>query len=161
MPAYCIDPRAAAGAPGEVHSTQLNSVGSVREFSDGYYIYLAGATSMAAGDWVVFDVGTYTAVRMTTSTRGSAAVATAAVDAATKWGWFGYIGSFTTNCLSATLSNGPLFATATAGFAEDVVTKNFQIKEAIPRGAPVTSTGGGSQTVLINRAWVGSYDESV
>ncbi len=163
--AYCIDPRGAAGSPGEVHSTQLNTVGVVREFSDGQYIYLAGATSTVAGDFVVFTPPTFAGVRLTTALKGSVAIATGAVDAATKWGWYGYIGAFTANCLSATLSvgstTGYLFATGTAGSGEDVVTKNAQIKGAVVTGAPVTSTGGGSQTVVINRPYVGSYDESV
>jgi hypothetical protein len=160
MAAYCIDPRGAAGAPGEVHSTQLNTVGVVREFSDGHYIYLAGVTGTVSGDFICFKPGVYTTARLTTGMRGNVAIATAAVDATTKWGWFGYVGSFAANCLSATLSNGFLFATATAGSAEDALIKNEQIRGATATGAPVTTTGGGSQTVVIDRPTVGNSSES-
>jgi hypothetical protein len=160
MTAYCIDARPAAGAPGEVHDTQLNPLGAVREFSDGFYIYLQGVVSTVSGDFVSFKPGVYTTARLTTGQRGGVAIATAAV-VASKYGWYGYIGSFTANCLSATLSNGYLYATATAGSAEDLLTKNEQIKEATAIGAPVTTTGGGAQTVSLNRASIGSYDESV
>lgn len=159
--AYCIDPRGAAGEPGEVHATQLNTVGVTREFSNGWYIYLAGVANMVAGNFVCYKPGVYTTALLTTAMRGDVAIATAAVDATTKWGWFGYIGSFTATCLSATLSNVPIYATATAGSAEDVLTKNEQIEGAFATGAPVTSTGGGSQVVAVNRATVGNYSESV
>lgn len=161
MAAYCTDSRPASGAPGEVHATQLNEIGAVRQFSDGFYIYLAGVASTVSGDWICFKPGVYTGARLTTAMKGDVCVATAAVDAATKWGWYGYIGSFTANCLSATLSNGYLYATATAGSAEDLLIKNELIRGATAIGAPVTSTGGGSQLVAIDRAGVGNYIESV
>ena len=157
--AYCIDARPSAGVPGEIHTTQLNTVGIVREFSDGWYIYLSGVASTVSGDWVCFKTGVYTTARLTTAMRGGVALATAAV-VASNWGWYGYIGTFTANCLSASLSNGYLYATATAGSAEDLLIKNEQIKGATATGAPVTATGGGAQTVSINRSEVGSYDES-
>ncbi len=159
--AYFVDALTASGIPGEVHASQLNELGSVRTASDGnLYIYLKGITSTAAGDWVNFKAGVWATARLTTAMRGGVAIATAAVDATTKYGWYGYVGTFTSNCLSASLSNVPLYATGTAGSAEDLLTKNEQIKGAFATGAPVTSTGGGSQVVSINKPTVGSYDES-
>ena len=157
--AYCIDARPASGAPGEIHTAKQNDLGAVREFSDGWYIYLAGVASTVAGDWVSFKQGVFNSARLTTAQRGGVALATAAV-VASNWGWYGYIGSFSSNCLSATLSNGYLYATATAGSAEDLLIKNEQIKNASATGAPVTATGGGAQIATVNRAFIGSYDES-
>lgn len=160
--AVCVDPAGGAGATGEVHTSKLNDLGLVRLFSDGnYYIYLAGVGSTAVGDWVNFKHGVWTTARLTTAMRGGVAIASAAVTAATNYGWYGYIGSFTSNCLSATLSNQYLYATATAGSAEDLLIKNELISNATATGAPVTSTGGGSQVVSISRAAVGNYIESV
>jgi hypothetical protein len=158
--AYCVDASPTAGIPGEVHTTKLNELGVVRLFSDGFhYIYLQGIGSTVAGDWVCFKTGTWVTARLTTAMKGGVAIATAATIAST-YGWYGYVGNFTSNCLSATLSNGYLYATGTAGSAEDLITKNEQIKGAVSMAAPVTSTGGGSQLVSINRSEVGSYDES-
>ena len=164
MAYYCVDSRPASGVPGEVHSAKQNDLGAIREFSDGTtiyrYIYLQGVASTVAGDWVCFKPGVYTTARLTTAMRGGVAIASAAI-VASSYGWYGYEGTFTSNCLSATLSNGYLYATATAGSAEDLLTKNELIANATATGAPVTSTGGGSQVVAINRATVGNYIESV
>jgi hypothetical protein len=101
---YCVDGRPAAGIPGEVHTTQLNQLGAVREFSvDGVamsFIYLSGLTSTATGEWVVFDPGTYTTTRLATTSKGQC-------------------------------------------------------------GAAPTTTGGAGQATIIDRPFIGSYDESV
>lgn len=160
----CIDPRPAAGIPTEVHTTQLNSLGATREFAvDGVpmtFIYLSGLTSTADGEYVVYDPGTYSTTRLATTSRGQIAVSHGAVDAATKWGWYGIIGSFGAFNLSATTSNTPLYASGTAGAGTSVLTKNAQIKRAVSRAAPVTTTGGGKQATSIDRPYIGSYDES-
>ncbi len=162
---YCIDSKPAAGVPGEVHTTQQNSLGATREFSvDGVpmtYIYLSGLTSTAAGEWVAFDPGTYATTRLATTSKGSCAIASAAVDAATKWGWYGFAGSFAAFNLSATLSNNYVFASGTAGAGTSAVTKNAQVKKAVTRGTITTTTGGAVQTCVIDRPFIGSYDESV
>lgn len=162
---FSVDPRPAAGLPTEVHTTQMNQLGAVREFSvDGVvmtYIYLSGLTSTAAGEWVAYDPGTYATTRLATTSRGQCAISTAAVDAATKWGWYGIIGSFASFNLSATLSNVPLYASGTAGAGTSTLTKNAQIKRAFARGAPPTATGGATQTCVMDRPFIGSYDESV
>ncbi len=162
---YCIDPRASAGIPGEVHSTKLNDLGSVREFSvDGVpmtFVYLSGLTSTATGEWVVYDPGTFATTRLATTSKGQCAIATAAVDAATKWGWYGMIGSFAAFNLSATLSNNAVYASGTAGAGTSTITKNAQVKKAVTRGTITTTTGGAVQTCVIDRPFIGSYDESV
>jgi hypothetical protein len=84
---------AAVGAPGEIHTTQKNVVGMECEFSDGNrYVYLPGITSTVAGSWVTINqasgpTGATTALLTVTAT-GPVAIATAAVDASTKWGWY-------------------------------------------------------------------------
>lgn len=159
MPAYCIDSRPASGAPGEVHDTQQNALGAVREFSDGFYIYLQGVVSTVAGNWALYKSGVYTTALLTTGMRGNVAIASAAI-VANKFGWYGVRGAFTATNLSASLSNGYLYATGTAGSAEDALTKNEQIQGATATGAPVTTTGGGAQTVAIDFPKVGMNDES-
>ncbi len=159
--AYCIDPRGAAGLPGEVHTVQLNTLGATREFDTGIHIYLSGLTSTATGEYVVYDSGTFTTTRLATTSKGSVAIATAAIDAATKFGWYGIVGSYAAFNLSATLSNNYVYASGTAGAGTSTLTKNAQVKRAITRGAAPTTTGGATQTTIIDRPYIGSYDESV
>lgn len=158
---YCVDTRPSAGIPGEVHSTQQNQVGAIREFSvDGVimsYIYLSGVASTAANDWVVFD-NAYATQRLTsTITKGGVAIASAATVANT-WGWYGYVGSFTATCESSILSNAYCFAMATAGRVDDAVIKNVQIQNAVTKTAGVA---GATATVQIHRPWLGTYAETV
>jgi hypothetical protein len=96
--AYAVGPyTTAAGVPGEVHATQLNPVGAECQFVTtddelGTYIYLPGVASTVAGSWVTFPSPTglaaCTTVLLTVTATGPVAIATAAVDAATKWGWY-------------------------------------------------------------------------
>lgn len=96
--AYSVGPyQSAAGLPGEVHATQLNPVGAECQFVTtddelGTYVYLPGVASTVAGSWVTISppaglAGAVTAL-LTVSATGPVAIATAAVDAATKWGWY-------------------------------------------------------------------------
>lgn len=156
--AYIVDPSGGAGSHDDVHTSQLNPLGAVRMFSDGNsYIYLKGATSMAANNWVTFREGEFTAIRMVAGAKGSCAVAMAAVDASTKYGWFGFVGSFTATADSTIVSNAHCFATGTASQCDDAVVKNDQIKNA-----RTTTAGAAAKTVTvsINRPYLGSYDES-
>lgn len=119
--AFFVGKAVAGYDPTDVHTEALNALGTeVDDNSGNRYIYLKGATSMVAGDLVTFD-STFTAVRATTTgpTRGSVAVAMAAVDAATKWGWFLIKGAYATANV-ATHSSGSglgLFLSATTGRA--------------------------------------------
>lgn len=162
---YSVDPRPASGIPGEVHTTKQNDLGAERVFFvDGVpmtFIYLSGLTSTAANEWVCYDPGTFTTTRLATTSKGQCAIATAAVDASTKWGWYCIIGSFGAFNLSATLSNNAVYASGTAGAGTSAITKNAQVKKAVTRGAAPTTTGGAAQTTVIDRPYIGSYDESV
>lgn len=95
--AYAVGPyQTAAGAPGEVHDTQLNPLGALCQFvtSDdevGEYIYLPGVASTLAGSWVTFNpAGGMTAVTtalLTATATGPVAIASAAI-VANKFGWY-------------------------------------------------------------------------
>lgn len=154
--AYCVDTSPAVGASDVVHTTQRNPLGAVRLFSDGnYYIYLKGATSVAANDWVTYIEGTWTAIRLVAGAKGSVALAQAAVDTATEYGWFGVVGSFTGACESSMLSNAYCYAAGTAE-VDDTIVKNDQIKGA----RTATAASANTCTVAVNRPYIGSNDES-
>jgi hypothetical protein len=158
--AYSIDSSPAAGAHNEVHATQLNPLGAVREFSDGnFYIYLKGVTSCADGSMVVFQPGVWTAILIATGVKGSVAIANAVVDASTKYGWFTYVGQDVGISRSAIASNVPLYAGGVAGSPDDAAVKGDQIMNCIARNA--AAADGGSVILQLDRAFIGMNNESV
>lgn len=157
--AYCVDSSPAVGEPGEVHSSQKNPLGAVRLFSDGNsYIYLKGVTSCVDGSMVIFQPGVWTAVLAATGVKGSVAIATAAVDAATEFGWFTYIGQDVGISQTAVTSNTPLFIGGVSGAISTTAVKGDQIMNAVARNAGAAD--GGSVVVQLNRAFVGVSNES-
>lgn len=157
--AYFLDAAGAVGRPGDVHTSQKNDLGAVRKASDGNeYIYLKGATGVVDGDFVVYKPGIFTAVRLVAGQRGSVAIATGAVNAATSFGWFTISGSDTANVQSTVVSNANLYATASAGLAHSTIVKNDQIKGAVTLAA---ASAAQAALVALDRPFVGSYDESV
>lgn len=158
--AYCVDAQPGVGAHDEVHASQLNELGAVRLFSDrNYYIYLKGVASVVDGDVVVFQPGVWTAVRLATTVKGQVAIAQAAVDAATEYGWFLYIGSDTITVRTASTSNTALFAGGVTGFVSTTAVKGDQILNAWIRNA--AAADGGSALIQIDRASIGMSNESV
>lgn len=157
--AYCVDGAPGVGEHNEVHSTQQNALGALRKFSDGNsYIYLKGVTSCADGSVVVFQPGVWTAVLVATTVKGSVAIAQAAVDAATKYGWFLFIGQDTITVRSAVASNVALFAGGVAGYVDDAAVKGDQILNAMVRNA--AGADGGSAVIQVDRAFIGPSNES-
>lgn len=157
--AYFVDSSPSAGLPGEVHTSQLNDLGAVRTYSDGSeYIYLKGVSGVTAGMAVIYQPVTFAAVLVATGLKGSVAIATAAVDAATEYGWFLIVGQYSTPAAlgSAIASNVPLYIGGVAGQIDDTAVKGDQIMNALVRNA-----AGGSAILQVNRAFVGHNNESV
>lgn len=158
--AYCVDASPAVGEHNEVHTEQKNPLGAVRRFSDGNsYIYLKGVTNCADGSMVVFQPGVWTAILIASGVKGSVAIANGAVDAATKFGWFTFIGQDVGIARSAIASNTALFAGGVAGSPDDVAVKGDQIINAMSRNA--AAGGGDSVIIQLDRAFIGMSNESV
>ena len=156
--AYCVDSSPAVGIDTDVHTSLKNKLGSVREFSDGnHYIYLKGATSVADGSTVIFKPGVWTAQLAATGLKGGVAIARAAVDASTKYGWFLYIGSDVIVAGSAMTSNTALFIGGVSGNIDDTAVKGDQIFNAFLSNAPAATT---SAAIHLDRAFVGASNES-
>ena len=157
--AFCVDSSPAVGNSDDVHTSQQNALGMVREFSDGNsYIYLKGVTSCADGSVVVFQEGVWTAVLIATGLKGSIAIAQAAIDAATKFGWFLYIGQDVITVRTAVTSNVALFAGGVAGYVDITAVKGDQITGMFIRNA--AAAAGGSAVVQVSRARIGMSNES-
>lgn len=104
----------------DVWTTKRFRLGTRKWSVDGKcFVYLKGVASVVAEDLVIYD-DAYTAVRSVDGgdKAGACAVAMAAVDAATKFGWFQIYGPGTVD--SATVAaDKQLYLTSTAGRVDD------------------------------------------
>jgi hypothetical protein len=101
----------------------------------------------------------WTAVLVASGVKGSIAIATAAVDASTEFGWFTYIGQDVGISRSAVTSNTALFAGAVSGSLSSTAVKGDQIMNAWARNAGAAD--GGSVIIQLDRAFIGPSNESV
>ena len=136
---------ATIGRPGDVHTTLQNPLGTEAKSTDGYwYRYMQGVASLAAGDFVRYD-GVNVTTRTTTTgpTSGRQAIATGAVDATTKYGWFPVDGKYATANV-ATHSSGlgkALFGSGTAGRLTTTPATEATVVGAFSDGDSVSNVG--------------------
>jgi hypothetical protein len=106
-------------------TTQNHPLGTIVRTVDptlgaGEHIYLKGVASTAIGDWVIYSPVLGTTVRATANSNGPLAIAMAACDTTTKYGWYQISGVAKANGLtSITHSSGFLWLTGTAGSVDD------------------------------------------
>lgn len=131
-----------------VHTTQKHAVGSIYHNGANEYIYLKGVASTALGSWVTYDELGVTTL-LAANAIGPVAIAQAATVANT-WGWYLIDGSCSAKVSTGFADNGNLYATATAGEADDAVVAGDRIKCAIGRSA----ISGGLATVQVNRPYM-------
>jgi hypothetical protein len=151
MPGF-IGPMATVGRPGEVHTSALNPLGTEAVSTEGYvYKYLKGVASTVAGDFVRYDGAGATALCTTTGpTSGPIAIATAAVDSTSEYGWYLIDGRYAAANV-ATHSAGAgkaLFASGTAGRATSTPATEATIVNAFSDGNSASNLG----PVIVRRA---------
>lgn len=118
-----------------VDATQKFRLGTkVKDIQNNEYIYLKGVASVVAGTWVTFDEAHVT-TRAVADAQGRVAVAKAAVDATTEFGWFQIYGSVQGKALTAFADNGKVYLTATAGSVDDTDAAGDAVIGAIGRSA--------------------------
>lgn len=128
----------------DVDTSALMRVGErVQDESGNEYIYLQGVASCAAGSWVTYDEAGVTTL-LAANAIGPVAVAMAATVAST-YGWFKIFGTATAKVAASFADNGHLYATATAGTADDAVVSGDRVKCALGRSAE----SSGSATVQL------------
>lgn len=112
-------PMAVNGLTTDVDTTQRNPLGT-RAFDNvgNEYIYMQGVASCVAGSVVTFDEAHVTTLAVANA-KGRVAVAMAAVDATTEYGWFCIYGKAAAKVLAAFADNGSVYLTATAGSVDD------------------------------------------
>lgn len=125
----------------DVHTSQRNPIG-LRAFDQigNEFVYMQGVASVVLGTWVVYDE-LFITTRLVANGLGAVAIARAAVDATTSFGWFCIFGSTTGLCLANYADNAKVWATATAGSVDDADVAVDLIDGAIGRSARSASTG--------------------
>jgi len=125
-----------------VPAGELTSVDTVAKYpmltqakgSDGNtYIYLTGVASTAAGSFVTYDELGITSL-LAANAIGPVAIAVAATVAST-YGWYCIEGSVQGLVAASFADNGLVYATATAGTADDAVVAGDRVKNALGRSA--------------------------
>lgn len=138
-----LDPKMRAQAINAVTTAQLHPLGTrVRAVDrganlngEGEFIYLAGVSSCAVGSWVTYAADNWTATLLAANAIAPVGVAMAAVDAATKYGWFQVWGKAVGLALSGYLDNALVYATSTAGSVDDAVVSGDRVKCALGASA--------------------------
>lgn len=127
----------------DVHAVKKYRLGTRKKVVNGNeYMYLKGVTSCADGSWVTI-AASYTAVLAVADAQGMVAVANAAVDSSSKYGWFTIYGEETALCLSSfDGTNGAgVYLTSTPGSVDDADVAGDAIYGVIGLTDRSTTTG--------------------
>ena len=144
---------AVVGPLTRIDDEALNPLGTRRIEQDGKeYIYLQGAASVVATDWVTYDEA-FLAARLAAAAVGPVAVALAAV-VANKFGWFQIAGAVSANSVDDNADNGKVFATASGGRTDDTAVAGDQVINAIYRSVAASNVA----TVQLSYPFIGVTD---
>lgn len=119
----------------------------------GEFIYLKGVSSTAIGSWVTYNGDDMTTTLLAANAIGPVAVATAAVTAATSYGWYQITGKAIGKALSGYVDNALVYATSTAGSVDDAVVSGDRVKNALGASA-LDAPGTGLAEFEIQRPWM-------
>lgn len=138
--AFFVTP--AVGPIDGVHSTQAHTLGTrARDNEGNEYIYLQGVASCLAGSVVTYDEAHVTTLAIANA-KGRVAVAMAAVDATTEFGWFGIFGKHAAKVAASFADNGNVFLTATGGTVDDADVAGDAVIGMVGRAAINTPSTG-------------------
>jgi hypothetical protein len=146
----------------ETSTTKNHPLGTIVKAADPTYgeaefVYLTGVASTAAGAWVTYDVDGASAL-LVASAVGPVAIAMSA-NVASQYGWYMIHGKHNAALCWGSLalaSNAILYATASAGLADDAVVSGDVIVNAKVDAAK--TTGGSTVAVEIYRPFVTNVD---
>jgi len=138
----------------EVHSSRKYRLGTRKFAANGnQYIYLKGVASTIAGAWVSFDELFASALADTDTAAtvlGFLAIAQAAVDSTTEFGWYLVSGSGSAGAATVA-DNAKVFVSAAAGVCDDTGTAGLQVVGAVWRSTDTAALA----TVQIHNPFVG------
>lgn len=124
-----------------VHTTKRFRLGTEKtDIAGNKYVYLAGVSSLAAGDWVSFNASNFTAVRLAANAIGKVGVSMSANTSATNYSWFQVYGKNTiAKSDSGVVSGAALYIDATTGRADDTVVAGDLIAGAFAASADTSN----------------------
>ena len=126
----------------EVHDSKKFRLGTrVKDRAGNEFIYLQGVGSTLANSWVSFDEA-HVSTLAVANAKGRVAIAGAAVDATTEYGWYCIYGKFAGKALAAFADNGSVYLTATAGSVDDADVAGDAVLNAWGRSALDTPSTG-------------------
>ena len=132
---------ASTGLITDVDTAQRNPVGvSAWDNAGNEYIYMQGVASVVRGTWVTYDE-LFITTRLSANGLGMVAIARAAIDATTSFGWWGVRGLHSGVCLASYADNSKVWATSTAGSVDDADVAVDLIVNAVGRSARDATTG--------------------
>lgn len=144
-------PQVFSGDTTIVDTAKKHALGTRASDKDGNeYIYMAGASSTVLGSWVTYDED-YATTLLAANAVGPVAVAMAATDATTDYGWYCIWGECTGDFSANVGDNTAVGYETAAGHAGDGHAAGDQIAGAVIRGAVTTA---GTQTVQLNYPFV-------
>lgn len=103
--------------------------------ADGHseYIYLQGVASTIAGSVVTYDEAGVTTL-IAANAIGPVAIATAATNSTSEYGWYLICGTQSASCDSGVADNAKVYIDGTAGRVDDTVVTGDQVVGAVFRG---------------------------
>lgn len=110
-------------------------------YGAGEFIYLKGLASTAVGSWVTYNPDDFSTTLLAANAIGPVAVAMAAT-VANEYGWYQIQGKAVAKVLTGFVDNANVYATATAGSADDAVVAGDRVKGAVGASAIGTPSAG-------------------
>jgi hypothetical protein len=129
-------------SPGVASATKQHALGTILPTDDAVYgagecVYLQAGATMARGSWVTYDMDGGTAALLAANAIGPVAVSLGVV-ASGEYAWFQISGKAVGLVAAGFADNGNVYATATAGTADDAVVAGDRVKSA--KGASAIGT---------------------
>lgn len=110
-------------------------------YGSGEFIYLLGVASTAAGSWVTYNSDDFSTTLLAANAIGPVAVAMSA-NVASQYGWYQLSGKAVAKVATGFVDNANIYATATAGTADDAVVAGDRVKGAVGASAIGTPSAG-------------------
>lgn len=124
------------------HPIGMSAIAYDPTYGEGVFVYMPGVANVVAGDVVAIDTDAGTTTRAVLATRGPLAVAMAAVDSTTEYGWFQVSGAAVVSCAAAVAAGTPAYLTATAGEVDDAATAGSLVDGMVFKTADGTPAAG-------------------
>lgn len=138
----------------QTSTVQKHPLGTIAEGNDptygpGTFIYLKGVASTVLGSWVTFAYDDGATTLLAANAIGPVAVAMSA-NVANQYGWYQRRGKAVAKVAASFADNGNVYATATAGTADDAVVAGDRVKGAVGASAIDTPSTGLAEMEIDN-----------